>query len=112
MAFSSDQESNKDMDFYIYRDAEQLGPYSAEDINGHLANGSFSPMDLAWHEGATEWVPLSSFFLFATQAAKCQPPGAPVRQRQFPNSDSPSIPSSSLGSYVVSTLQPDERLSS
>lgn len=48
------------MQIYITRDGQRLGPYSVEEINAQLAAGTVSATDLAWYEGVTNWIPLSS----------------------------------------------------
>jgi hypothetical protein len=53
------------MEIYITRANEQFGPYSDEDVRRHLASGELSPDDLAWHEGLTEWQPLSRLVCLA-----------------------------------------------
>ena len=47
------------MQVHIDRNGERYGPYSIEDINTYLANGTLLPADLAWHEGLSGWVPLN-----------------------------------------------------
>ena len=47
------------MQVHIDRNGERYGPYSNEDINAYLANGTLLPTDLAWHEGLPGWVPVS-----------------------------------------------------
>ncbi|MBC8324198.1 MAG: DUF4339 domain-containing protein [Verrucomicrobia subdivision 3 bacterium] len=46
------------MEIHLNRDGQQMGPYSLEQIQKHLAEGSVLPADLAWHEGLPEWVPV------------------------------------------------------
>ena len=46
------------MQIYISRDGEQNGPYSVEDVNTYLTDGTLLPTDLACQEGMDEWVPL------------------------------------------------------
>lgn len=46
------------MQIYISRDGEQNGPYSIEDVNAYLKDGTLLPTDLACQEGMDEWVPL------------------------------------------------------
>ena len=48
------------MQVFVSRNGQQLGPYSLEVINAGLSSGSFSADDLAWHEGAAAWAPLST----------------------------------------------------
>ena len=47
------------MQIFISRDGEQAGPYSVEEINACLKDGTLLPSDLAFQEGMEEWVPLS-----------------------------------------------------
>ena len=46
------------MQIYISRDGETKGPYSIEDVNTYLKDGTLLPTDLACQEGLDEWVPL------------------------------------------------------
>ncbi len=46
------------MQIYISRDGEQNGPYSIEDVNTYLKDGTLLPTDLACQEGMDEWVPV------------------------------------------------------
>jgi hypothetical protein len=47
------------MQIYVGKNGQQLGPFSLEEINRKLAEGTFAPTDLAWYEGAPGWAPLS-----------------------------------------------------
>src|SRR4051812_42419692 len=47
------------MQIYVGKDGQQLGPFTLEEINRKLADGTFSASDLAWYEGAAGWAPLS-----------------------------------------------------
>ncbi|PYJ88210.1 MAG: hypothetical protein DME70_04640 [Verrucomicrobia bacterium] len=47
------------MQIYVGKNGQQLGPFSIEEINRKLADGTFAGTDLAWYEGATGWAPLS-----------------------------------------------------
>ena len=47
------------MQIFISKDGQQAGPYSVEDINACLKDGTLLPSDLACQEGMEEWVPLS-----------------------------------------------------
>lgn len=48
------------MQIHVARNGQQLGQYSIEEVNRKLADGTFSPADLGWHDGAAGWAPLSS----------------------------------------------------
>jgi hypothetical protein len=56
------------MNIYIHKNDQQLGPFDAAQIAEGLSNGQFTPADLAWHEGLTEWVQLGE--LLKTNEAK------------------------------------------
>ena len=48
----------REMDILIHRNGQQYGPYSQQDILKYLNDGSLTQNDLAWYEGAPQWVPL------------------------------------------------------
>ena len=41
---------------HVMRDGQQFGPYTIEDINAYLAQGTLLPTDQAWYEGAANWM--------------------------------------------------------
>jgi hypothetical protein len=43
------------MEIHIIRDGEQWGPFSIEEINEELEEGTLSHDGLAWHDGLTDW---------------------------------------------------------
>jgi len=50
------------MEVWIGRDGERHGPYKEVDVRQWLRTGQVSPDDLGWHEGMTDWAPLSTMF--------------------------------------------------
>lgn len=50
------------MEIWIGRNGERHGPYKEEDVRQWLRSGQVSRDDLAWHEGLTDWQPLSALF--------------------------------------------------
>tara|TARA_B110000305_G_C19421895_1_gene631395 strand:+ start:275 stop:643 length:369 start_codon:yes stop_codon:yes gene_type:complete len=46
------------MDIFIFQNEEQVGPFSIDDINSHIANGTYTAEDFGWYEGAADWMPL------------------------------------------------------
>ena len=44
---------------HVMRDGQQFGPYTIEDINTYLAQGTLLPTDQAWYEGAANWMPIT-----------------------------------------------------
>ena len=63
------------MEIHISRDGQQSGPYTLEDAQQYLANGQLLATDLAWHEGAADWMPLDQLL---AQAAQPAAPGTPA----------------------------------
>ena len=47
------------MMIHVMRDGQQFGPYTLEDLNAYLAQGSLLATDQAWWEGAPSWVPMN-----------------------------------------------------
>lgn len=47
------------MEIYVLKDGEQMGPFSKGTIATLISDGSVGDSDLAWHEGLSDWVPLS-----------------------------------------------------
>ncbi|MBG85707.1 MAG: hypothetical protein CMO80_02260 [Verrucomicrobiales bacterium] len=46
------------MQIHINRDGQDYGPYTIEQVNQYLLDGSVIPTDMAWHDGLPDWVPL------------------------------------------------------
>jgi hypothetical protein len=44
--------------FHVYKNGQQCGPYSIEQIRAYLSTGEFQLTDMAWYQNA--WVPLPS----------------------------------------------------
>ena len=44
---------------HVMRDGQQFGPYTIEDINAYMAQGTLLPTDQAWYEGAANWMPIT-----------------------------------------------------
>jgi Domain of unknown function (DUF4190)/GYF domain 2 len=63
------------MQIYVQQSGQQTGPYSLDDVRSRLSAGSLQPNDLAWYEGATGWMPLSSV---PGVAGNAPPPSSPV----------------------------------
>jgi len=46
-------------EFYINKNSQQHGPFSEEEVRRSVRQGTYSANDLAWKEGAEDWVPLN-----------------------------------------------------
>ena len=47
------------MQVTISRNDQQFGPYTVDEINLYLEEGSLLPTDYAWYDGLTEWIILT-----------------------------------------------------
>ena len=48
------------MEIIVKRGEEQFGPFSLDQLKGHLESGTVMPADWAWHDGLDDWVPAQS----------------------------------------------------
>ena len=46
------------MQIHIHRDGQDFGPYTLEQVNQYLIDGSVVASDMAWYDGAPDWIPL------------------------------------------------------
>ena len=53
-------ESDMRMEIFIQHQGQQTGPFTQQEIQAGLANGTYKTSDLVWYEGAAGWLPLSS----------------------------------------------------
>lgn len=93
----------------IHHDGRDIGPYSESEVRSRLISGAINLSDLAWHEGDSDWAPLSSFEQFATSYRQTPPPLPSVRPADRAKANLPASETHSLGSYTAATLQADER---
>ncbi len=63
------------MMIHIDRGGERMGPYSLEDVNRYLADGTLQSSDLGWYEGAADWAPVTN--IEGVVAAGAAPPPTP-----------------------------------
>lgn len=73
------------MDYYVYRNDQQTGPYSAEQISAMLSDGQLGSEDLVWHDGITDWKPIRDLF----PPGHPTPPAAPVMPPSPASASSP-----------------------
>ena len=74
------------LQFFVARPEQNYGPYSLQEVNGHLATGHIKAADLAWHEGAPSWMPLNQIAGIIIPPVPVAPPPA-----SYPD-QSPSYP--------------------
>ena len=66
------------MQIHVDRGGERFGPYSLEEVNRYLADGTLMPSDIGWHEGATDWVPLTQIAGVKAGGGSPSSPGPPA----------------------------------
>jgi uncharacterized protein DUF4339/zinc ribbon protein len=57
------------MTVFIYKNEQQHGPYTMEQVQGWCSSGQIQPTDLACYEGSTTWAPLSTLLVMGTYPA-------------------------------------------
>jgi len=65
------------MNFYVFKDNQQLGPYSAEQIHAFLRQGLVVSTDQMWAEGWPAWMAVGTVPGFATASEPTAPPAIP-----------------------------------
>jgi hypothetical protein len=63
---------------HIAHNGEKVGPFSSEEIRQKLAAGELHKSDLAWYEGAPDWMPILALPDLQPLAVKV-PPIPPIR---------------------------------
>lgn len=62
------------MNLYIYKNNQQHGPYSVEQLNDWLLSGQVHPTDMACYDGSTVWAPLNTLASMGIRAPAYAPP--------------------------------------
>lgn len=65
------------MQIHVGRNSQQLGTFTSKQILDGLASGQFFPTDVAWHEGLTDWQPLSDLEVLSVATSAPVVPAAP-----------------------------------
>jgi hypothetical protein len=84
---------------HVARSGQNVGQFSVEEVNRKLADGTLSPADLGWYEGAAGWAPLSSIAgvtVPATPAMPVPPSPTPPPTPTAPPARSPQISASTI----------------
>lgn len=74
------------MQIHINRDGQNYGPYSLDEARQYLASGNLTETDLAWFEGAANWMPLSQ----VPGIGPAPRPAAPAPRAAAPASAAPA----------------------
>jgi len=90
---------------HITRDGQQFGPFTLDQARDYVADGQLLATDLAWFEGAQDWMPLHSVPGLARTPPpppRSRPPPPPAPRRPSPSGQ--PVPSQS--SPVAAPTQP------
>lgn len=76
------------MNIHITHDGQQKGPYSLDELNTAIAQGSVPAHALAWYEGCAEWISLSGVEgIDRTHLSSCPPPPPPPPPQAYTQPD-------------------------
>ncbi len=73
------------MSFLVSKDGQQLGPWTADQVNAQLAGGMLEPTDLGWTEGFEEWMPLNQIDGLVMPGTQMAPATATVSTAAAPD---------------------------
>lgn len=104
------------MQFYVYLNGAERGPFSEEQVQRLLADGVLLGSDLAAELPGGAWKTLSAFRSFSVQHDEPEPPTLPAFVPPAPRPfeatalppAEPDVSRESLGSYSRATLAPNE----
>lgn len=77
------------MKFFVFRDDQQLGPFTKGEIEAMLARGELSKGDLACPEGGSEWQPLGAFV--SSDMGAGLPPVTGIAPQAAPPAQNPNL---------------------
>lgn len=86
--------------FFIYRDGETIGPYTAEEVRRRIAQGTLAQEDYCWREGMTDWQIIAETPVFGGR------PTAPAPRRR-PTAPVPLKPAKRAPEAPVATVTPE-----
>ena len=79
------------MQYYIYKNDQQLGPFEESEIRKNLQSGLIQPTDFAFCEGMTKWTPIQQ-----------------ILQLMIPSTSPPPIPKMNL--QTQPTINPKKKV--
>ena len=88
------------MSILIWKDGEQLGPFTEDQLHERLKTGTLSPNDLAWKEGYSEWKPLSEILLLDSRRPV---PPSPPQMGAAEAADRVTRPAKAKGNTIFET---------
>src|ERR1700741_638937 len=80
------------MEVWVHRNGEYAGRFSESAIRDKIADGSFSPIDLAWNQSKAAWQPLSEFLAALPEPPKPRSGPLPLPIMPIPAAGPPPLP--------------------
>jgi len=72
------------MEYYLYKDNCQTGPYTIGQLRSMWASGTLTADTLFWHEGACDWIPLRTLTDKLEQAHQAKSPVTSLSKKEMP----------------------------
>jgi hypothetical protein len=79
------------VNYFIHKNNQQLGPYTAEEVKALLANGGITQNDLCWHDKLTTWAPVGTLGDFSAATASPAPVSAASPESANPGRETASF---------------------
>jgi hypothetical protein len=79
------------MVFLVSKDGQQLGPFTIDEVNAHLAGGMLEPSDLGWTEGFEDWYPLEQIEGFVMPGEAAAAGGSASETGSVPVTENPMV---------------------
>ncbi len=78
--------------WYLFKDNQQMGPYSWEQLNDQTAKGMIVTTDFLWSEGMSDWISADQIEGLNLQAAELQMPTEPEVAPSLPTEEAADMP--------------------
>ncbi len=98
------------MQYYVARNGQATGPFSHAQLLAQLESGEISEKDLAWHDGAPDWKPLSKVAGFEHLESISKTVAPPEPQPNQPPRQEQTVPKPSATNQVVAPVKQADTL--
>jgi len=98
VSLALDQKEKPTMEYYLYLNDEQKGPYTLSQIQSMWRSGNITGNTLYWQDGFSEWIPLSTILHIIEPPPIAPAPSIPRAAVKQPITNTPS---DSLGIVIM-----------
>lgn len=101
-----EENHSSDLRLFFNKDGKQLGPFSEKEALQMLKSGKITAQDLAWKEGASDWIPLYKLMKISTPPPikKSFPPPQTQNQSALPRKPQPAAETNILAQKIRQPL--------